>query len=62
MMDERFTERVRKLLYIARQEAASNGNDNVSAEHILLALIKEGNGVAVMVLTNLGGNLEKISR
>lgn len=61
-MDERFTERVRKLLYIARQEAASNGNDNVSAEHILLALIKEGNGVAVMVLTNLGVNLEKISR
>ncbi|OQX56093.1 MAG: ATP-dependent Clp protease ATP-binding subunit ClpC [Candidatus Cloacimonas sp. 4484_209] len=62
MMDERFTERVRKLLYIARQEAASNGNDNVSAEHILLAMIKEGNGVAVMVLTNLGVNLEKISQ
>ncbi|MBA7598730.1 Negative regulator of genetic competence ClpC/MecB [subsurface metagenome] len=62
MMDERFTERVRKLWYIARQEAASNGNDSVTAEHILLALIKEGNGVAVMVLTNLGVNLEKISR
>ena len=62
MMDERFTERVRKLIYIARQEAASNGNDSVSAEHLLLALIKEGNGVAVMVLTNLGVNLEKISR
>ncbi|TET19454.1 MAG: ATP-dependent Clp protease ATP-binding subunit, partial [Candidatus Cloacimonadota bacterium] len=62
MMDERFTERMRKLLYIARQEAAANGNDSVTAEHILLALIKEGNGVAVMVLTNLGVNLEKISR
>lgn len=62
MMDERFTERVRKLWYIARQEAASNGNDSVTVEHILLALIKEGNGVAVMVLTNLGVNLEKISR
>jgi ATP-dependent Clp protease ATP-binding subunit ClpC len=61
-MDERFTERMRKLLYIARQEAASHGNDSVTAEHILLALIKEGNGVAVMVLTNLGVNLEKISR
>ncbi len=61
-MDERFTERMRKLLYIARQEAATNGNDSVTAEHILLALIKEGNGVAVMVLTNLGVNLEKISR
>ncbi len=61
-MDERFTERVRKLLYIARQEAASNGNDSVSTEHILLALIKEGEGVAVMVLTNLGVNLDKISR
>lgn len=61
-MDERFTERMRKLLYIARQEAASHGNDSVTAEHVLLALIKEGNGVAVMVLTNLGVNLEKISR
>jgi ATP-dependent Clp protease ATP-binding subunit ClpA len=61
-MDERFTERMRKLLYIARQEAASHGNDSVTAEHILLALIKEGSGVAVMVLTNLGVNLEKISR
>jgi ATP-dependent Clp protease ATP-binding subunit ClpC len=61
-MDERFTERMRKLLYIARQESASHGNDSVTAEHILLALIKEGNGVAVMVLTNLGVNLEKISR
>jgi ATP-dependent Clp protease ATP-binding subunit ClpC len=60
MMDDRFTERVRKLLYIARQEAASNRNDSVSSEHILLALIKEGNGVAIMVLTNLGVNLEKI--
>ncbi|TES91988.1 MAG: ATP-dependent Clp protease ATP-binding subunit [Candidatus Cloacimonadota bacterium] len=61
MMDERFTERVRKLLYISRQEAASNGNDSVSADHILLALIKEGNGGAVMVLTNLGVNLEKVA-
>ncbi len=61
-MDERFTERMRKLLYIARQEAASHGNDSVTSEHVLLALIKEGNGVAVMVLTNLGVNLEKISR
>ncbi len=60
-MDERFTERVRKLLYISRQEAASNGNDSVSADHILLALIKEGNGGAVMVLTNLGVNLEKVA-
>lgn len=60
-MDERFTERVRKLLYIARQEAASNGNDSVRAEHILLSLVKEGNGVAVMVLTNLGVNIEKMT-
>jgi len=60
-MDERFTERVRRLLYIARQEAATNGNDSVSTDHILLALIKEGEGMAVMVLTSLGVNLEKVS-
>jgi len=60
-MDKRFTESVRKLLYIANQEAATNGNDSVGVEHILLAMIKGGKGVAVMVLTKLGANLEKIS-
>jgi ATP-dependent Clp protease ATP-binding subunit ClpA len=49
-----FTERIRRVLAVAREEAARLGHQNVDTEHILLALIKDGEGVGFVVLTKLG--------
>ena len=57
-----FTDRVRKVLEIAREEAARLGHKYVGTEHILLGLIREGDGVALAVLTNLNVNLEAIRK
>lgn len=51
---DRFTDRSRKVLQLARQEAASMGHNYVGTEHILLALLAEGSGVAAAVLRNAG--------
>jgi len=48
-----FTDRVRKVLQMAREEAARLHHEYVGTEHILLGLIREGEGVAAAVLTNL---------
>ena len=52
-----FTERVRKVLAMAREEAARLRHEYVGTEHILLGLIREGEGVAAAVLTNDHGDL-----
>jgi ATP-dependent Clp protease ATP-binding subunit ClpC len=51
-----FTERVRKVLAMAREEAARLHHEYVGTEHILLGLIREGEGVAATVLQNLNVN------
>src|SRR5215212_263930 len=48
-----FTERVRRVLAMAREESATLGHEYVGTEHLLLALIREGEGVAATVLQNL---------
>ncbi len=55
-----FTERVRKVLAMAREEAARLYHEYVGTEHILLGLIREGEGVAASVLQNLTVDLEEI--
>src|SRR5947208_6370292 len=57
-----FTERVRKVLQMAREEAARLHHEYVGTEHILLGLIREGEGVAAAVLTNLNVDLEEIQQ
>ncbi len=57
-----FTDRVRKVLQMAREEAARLHHEYVGTEHILLGLIREGEGVAAAVLTNLGVDLEDIQQ
>jgi ATP-dependent Clp protease ATP-binding subunit ClpC len=49
-----FTERVRKVLQMAREEAARLHHEYVGTEHILLGLIREGEGVAAAVLELVG--------
>ncbi len=57
-----FTDRVRKVLQMAREEAARLHHEYVGTEHILLGLIREGEGVAAAVLTNLSVELDDIQQ
>ena len=59
-MNYNFTDRVRKVLAMAREEAIRLQHDYVGTEHILLGLIREGEGVAAAVLTNLSVDLEQV--
>ncbi len=59
-MYERFTERARKVMQLANQEAQRFNHEYIGTEHMLLGLVKEGNGVAANVLKNLGVDLRKI--
>jgi ATP-dependent Clp protease ATP-binding subunit ClpC len=56
-----FTDRVKKVMQIAREEAVRLGNDYVGTEHLLLGLVKEGDGVAVAVLRSMSIDLEELS-
>jgi ATP-dependent Clp protease ATP-binding subunit ClpA len=55
-----FTERVRKVLAMAREEAVRLSHEYVGTEHILLAVLREGEGVASTVLQNLGVELDAL--
>jgi|SRR5690348_10481662 len=55
-----FTERVRKVLAMAREEAVDLHHEFVGTEHILLGLIREGEGVAATVLQNLDADFDEI--
>lgn len=59
-MYERFTDRARKVLVLANQEALHFNHETVDTYHILLGLVKEGSGVAANVLKNLDIDLRKI--
>ena len=59
-MYDKFTERARKVIVHAREEARRFGHDYIGTEHILLGLVKEGTGVAAHVLKSLGVDLKKI--
>ena len=56
-MFERFTDRARKVMSIANQEAQHLGHEYIGTEHILLGLIKEGSGVGASVLRHLDVDL-----
>jgi ATP-dependent Clp protease ATP-binding subunit ClpC len=56
----RFTERARKVILLAKEEAKRFNHDYIGTEHILLGLVKEGEGVAAAVLTSLGLDSESI--
>ncbi len=59
-MFERFTERARKVLALANQEAQRFNHEYIGTEHILLGLVKEGSGVGANVLKNMGVDLHKV--
>ncbi len=59
-MFNRFTERARKVILLAKEEAKRFNHDYIGTEHILLGLIREGEGVAAVVLQKMGLNLQQI--
>ncbi len=61
-MNGMFTDRVKKVMQLAREESVRLGNDYVGTEHLLLGLIREGDGVAIAVLKNLGVELDDLAR
>ncbi len=61
-MFDRFTQRARKVMGFARREAQELNHEYIGTEHILLGLIREGNGVAAGVITSLGVNLEAMRK
>jgi len=59
-MFERFTDRARKVMALANQEAQRFNHEYIGTEHILLGLVKEGSGVGANVLRNLDVDLRKV--
>lgn len=61
-MDGNFSNRVNEVIKLSREEAIRLGNDYIGTEHLLLGIIREGQGLAVIVLKNLGIDLLQISK
>jgi len=59
-MFNRFTERARKVILLAKEEAKRFNHDYIGTEHILLGLLKEGEGVAATLLKKVGLSLDKL--
>src|ERR1700752_612023 len=59
-MYERFTDRARKVMQLANQEARRFNHEYIGTEHVLLGLVKEGSGVAANALKNLNVDLSRI--
>ena len=59
-MFDRFTDRAKKVMNLARQEAQRFNHEYLGTEHVLLGLVQEGSGVAANVLKNMGIDLSKI--
>src|SRR5215471_15023336 len=55
-----FTERARKVLSLAQEEAQRFQHNYIGTEHLLLGLVREGQGVAAKVLLNRGADLNKV--
>ncbi|MDD5718693.1 MAG: ATP-dependent Clp protease ATP-binding subunit [Candidatus Krumholzibacteria bacterium] len=61
-MNDRFTQRVRKVLFLARDEAGRLQHEYIGTEHLLLGIIREGEGIAANVMRRLGLDFERIQQ
>lgn len=59
-MEAKFSPRVKDVITFSREEALRNGNDYIGIEHLLLGIIREGEGLAVKILSHLGIDLLKL--
>ena len=61
-MEGNFSNRVRDVISYSREEAIRLGHDYIGTEHLLLGIIREGEGIAVKILRNLGADLFKLKK
>jgi ATP-dependent Clp protease ATP-binding subunit ClpC len=61
-MDSQFSPRIKDVLSYSREEAIRLGNDSIGLEHIFLGILRDGEGVAIDILTNLNVNLAEIKQ
>ncbi|MBI5646994.1 MAG: ATP-dependent Clp protease ATP-binding subunit [Ignavibacteriae bacterium] len=61
-MEGNFSNRVQEVIRLSREEALRLGHDYIGTEHLLLGVIREGEGIAVKILRNLGADLYKIKK
>jgi len=61
-MEKNFSERVQEVIRLSREEALRLGHDYIGTEHLLLGIIREGQGIAVDILRNLGVNLVSLKK
>lgn len=61
-MGNNFTSRVQKVIRYSKEEAMRLGHDYIGTEHLTLGVIKEGKGIAIKILKNLGCDLEKLKK
>ena len=59
-MFERFTDKGRKIIILAREEAERHQNDYLGTEHLVLAILRETDGIALMILKKMGLSTEQI--
>src|SRR5690625_7736628 len=62
MMFGRFTERTQKVLALSQEEAVRLQHNNIGTEHVLLGLVREGEGIAAKALLALGLKADKIQK
>ena len=60
LMEAKFSNRVKEVISLSREEALRLGHDYIGTEHLLLGMIREGEGVAVSILKKLGTSLEEL--
>ncbi len=61
-MEAKFSQRVKDVLIFSREEAVRLGNDYIGLEHLLLGIIREGEGLAIKILNTLGVDLNEMRR
>ena len=61
-MEAKFSPRVKDVITFSREEALRLGHDYIGTEHLLLGLIREGEGMAIKILKSLGINLAELRK
>src|SRR5438034_630776 len=59
-MFERFTDKGRKIIVLAREEAERHQNDYLGTEHLVLAILRESDGIALMIIKKMGLSSEQV--
>ncbi|HEX2395750.1 MAG TPA: ATP-dependent Clp protease ATP-binding subunit [Bacteroidales bacterium] len=61
-MDAKFSQRIKDVLSFSKEEAIRLGNNEIAPEHMLLGILREGEGVAIDILVSLGANLYQLKK